>query len=310
MREPVFYLILISALVLIGLFPTCAMFVFRKQIKLVVDSAMATTMFFGLFVAVLCAGHTISREMKNGTVLLLLSKPVTRLSFILAKVLGIMAAISVFVLVSNCATIISVLIARDQFQLDYTSMGIYFGLLAAASIYGGVRNYLSQASFSSHAVMGLTATLPLMAIVLYAIRYSGLGDHGIDPEEFMEAGQLIPALLLLFPAVWAMGAITVALATRLEFVANLVVCMLVFLFGLVSQYLVGQWFGDGIPASILKAVFPNWQYFWMADALSNLQPIPYSYVICSILYVLIYILIWTSWALFLFNDREVARDSR
>ena len=43
LREPVFFLILASALVLIGLFPSLSMFVFRKQIKLVVDSSMATT---------------------------------------------------------------------------------------------------------------------------------------------------------------------------------------------------------------------------------------------------------------------------
>ncbi|MBP3393131.1 MAG: ABC transporter permease subunit, partial [Lentisphaeria bacterium] len=87
-REPIYFLMLASALIMIGLFPTAAMFVFREQIKLVVDSSMATTLVFSLVVAVVCAAHTISREMKNGTVLLLMSKPVTRGSFVLGKILG------------------------------------------------------------------------------------------------------------------------------------------------------------------------------------------------------------------------------
>ena len=44
LREPVFYLMLLAALIMIGLFPYFAMFVFRQQIRLVCDSSMATTM--------------------------------------------------------------------------------------------------------------------------------------------------------------------------------------------------------------------------------------------------------------------------
>jgi len=90
LREPIFFILLVTALVLIGHFPSMSLFVFREQIKLVIDSAMATTLVFGLFAAVLCASHTVSREMRNGTALLLLSKPVYRSSFILAKLLELL----------------------------------------------------------------------------------------------------------------------------------------------------------------------------------------------------------------------------
>ncbi len=310
LREPIYFLMLATALVMIGLFPTLAMFVFRKQIRLVVDSSMATTLLFGLFISVLCAGHTISREMKNGTVLLLLSKPVTRFSFILSKILGILTAVSIFVFLCSCATVTSVLIAKDQFQLDNTAMAWYFGVIFAAALYGGARNFFSQASFSANAIGGMLAGLPMLTAILYLMRVSALGEHGYDPEEFMSISQLAPALLLLFPAVWTMGSIAVALATRLEFVSNLLICLALFLTGLVSQYLASQWFGEGFTSSFLRALLPNWQYFWMADALANLQKIPLSYLLWSLLYVFIYIAIWGIWALYLFQDRELAKDSR
>ena len=44
LREPVYCLMLLAALIMIGLFPYFSMFVFRQQIRLVCDSAMATTM--------------------------------------------------------------------------------------------------------------------------------------------------------------------------------------------------------------------------------------------------------------------------
>ena len=88
-REPIYALLLMCAVLLIANFPFVAIFVFYDQVKLVVDSSMATTMLFGLFAAVLCSSNTVSREMRDGTVLLLFSKPVFRSTFILAKIAGI-----------------------------------------------------------------------------------------------------------------------------------------------------------------------------------------------------------------------------
>ncbi len=310
-REPIYFLMLASAMVMIGLFPTVAMFVFREQIKLVVDSAMATTLVFSLVVAVVCAAHTISREMKNGTVLLLMSKPVTRSSFVISKILGILAAVSVFVFLCNAASLMSVLIAKDQFRLDYTAMALYYAAIVASALYGAARNYFKQESFTSNALVGLLILIPLLAVTFYLIRISSFHAHdAIDPEEFIEAKHLIPALLLLFPAVWTMGSITAALSTRLELVSNLTVCSVIFLVGLISKYFVTQWLGDGMIASFVRTLLPNWQYFWMADALASRQVIPAGYLFWALLYVLFYIGFWTFWAMAFFDEREIAKDSR
>ena len=151
----------------------------------------------------------------------------------------------------------------------------------------------------------------MIAAIYYFVRVSGMDAHGeIDPEEFIEARHLIPALLLLFPAVWTMGSISAALATRIELVSNLTICTLIFLLGLVSKFFVMQWVGDSLFGSFLRALLPNWQYFWMADALAARQVIPYSYLLWALLYVLFYIGFWSLLALAFFNERELAKDSR
>ena len=78
LREPIYLLVLISVLCMIGLFPIFSMFVFREQEKLVTDSALATIMLFGWALAILVASFAVSREIDNGTALLLLSKPKKR----------------------------------------------------------------------------------------------------------------------------------------------------------------------------------------------------------------------------------------
>lgn len=311
LRQPVYYLMLITAMCIIGLFPTVAMFVFREQIKFVVDSSMAISLVFSLVVAVVSSAHTISREMRNGTVLLLLSKPVTRLAFVLSKILGVLAAITVFLFLLNCASMISVLIAKDQFRLEYTLMAVYYSALAVSSIYGGLRNYFKQESFTSNSIIAMLILIPIIAALFYFLRVSTFhAGEAVDPEEFIDVRHLMPALLLLFPAAWTMGTISAALATRIELVSNLTICSVIFLIGLISKYFAIQWLGNGFASSFVRTLLPNWQYFWMADAIAARQQIPAIYIFWAFLYVLFYIGFWTFWALAFFNERELAKDSR
>lgn len=299
-REPIFFVLLVSALFLIGLFPSLSMFVFREQIKLVIDSAMATTLTFGLIAAVLCASHTITREMQNGTVLLLLSKPVHRWSFILAKISGIITALTVFVLICNIGALVAVRVAKDQFQLDFTAMYIYYGIIFACAFVGAFRNYFYQASFASASVFSMLILMPVYAGILNFIPAPGEGPLPLHWE-------MVPALILIIFAVWGMGAITVVFSTRLNMVANLCVCGLIFAFGMGSNFFFS---GPGFWNAVFYALIPNWQLFWLADALASGKVIPLTYIFFAFIYILLYITFCSIWAIYMFQFRELAKDSR
>jgi len=300
LREPIFFLLLCTASILIGLFPTLSLFVFREQIKLVMDSSMATTMVFGLIAAVLCASHTVSREMRNGTVLLLLSKPVPRKNFILAKIAGTIGALTVFVFICNISSLISLRVACDQFRLDFTTMYIYYGLIAVSCIFGAVRNYILRRSFASSAVFGMLVSITIFAIILMFIPPSG--------ESVPEYRDVLPAFVLLFFSVWMMGVITVTLSTRLDVIANLTVCSILFFSGLVSDYFFGKAAEESVlsASSFLYALIPNWQFFWLADALASKRHIPMEYILWSGVYCILYMSFCSFIAVILFRDREVA----
>ncbi len=232
LREPIFLLLLLVALCLIGLFPVFSLFVFSAQEKLVIDSAMATTMVFGWGLAVLISSYAIAREIDNGTALLLLSKPVQRPVFIIAKIFGILAANTVFCLLCCLATLISLRIASDQFRLDYTVMGVYFGAIALAFVIAGVYNYLTRASFPMAAVITVLALIPLVAVFAHFLPYEG--------QRVGLSKTLVPALLLIMFSVWAMGSLATALSTRFGLISNLLLCLVLFILGLMSDFLIGR----------------------------------------------------------------------
>lgn len=300
LRQPIYFLLLISALCLIGFFPLLTMFVFREQVKLVVDSALAATLVFGWGMAVLCANHTISREIHNGTVLMVLAKPVDRHVFLAAKIAGVTLALSVFVLLAGLGTLVAVRVAKDQFFLDNTALGLYFGALLAGCLCGGGVNYFSRGSFSMTSVLALLVLLPLTTAVVALI----------PPEPGVERLRwtLMPALVLIWFAVLALGTLAAALSTRLDMVPNLVICGCIFLVGLVSDYLFGRAAGGSLLAFAAYNTIPNWQLFWMADALAADRVIPWVYVGWGALYTGFQLFLFLLLAAFLFRGREVGRQ--
>ena len=299
LREPVYFLMLFGALLIIGHYPWMTLFVFREQLKLVVDGAMATTMLFSLAVCVLCATSTVSREMRNGTVLLLLSKPISRWSFVLGKMLGILAASSLFCVVCSCASVISVFIAEDQFRLEMTLYLVFLGILAVACAAGMVMNFLKGSSFSEFSAYA--AAVLVAGMLAYCMKFL---HH---PE--LSLPDLFKALLLLLPAVGIMSTLAVAFSTRFDVVPSMCLCTAVFFLGLMSSFLFGG--ESASPAvsainSLLYAAIPNWQFFWMADAMAVYRSIPTGYVLEAFGYAILYSVIVMIWAVVLFQNREAA----
>jgi hypothetical protein len=63
----------------------------------------------------------------------------------------------------------------------------------------------------------------------------------------------------------------------------------------------GSWW-----ASILYTLVPNWQLFWLADALSQGKTIPWSYIGKALGYVVAYVGAALMAGLYLFEDRELS----
>src|ERR1051325_10761354 len=90
-------------------------FAFGEEPKLVKTGVLAVMLLAGLFGAVLSASASLAREIRSGTALAVLSKPVGRPQFLLAKYLGLMAALMVMTYVNTVAALIASRMAFDSY---------------------------------------------------------------------------------------------------------------------------------------------------------------------------------------------------
>src|SRR2546430_3525183 len=91
-RQPVFLLLMTCSAVFSVFLAAVPYFGFGDDPKLVKDSTLAVMLLSGLFGAVLNASASVAREVRFGTALAVLAKPVGRAQFLLAKYLGPAAA--------------------------------------------------------------------------------------------------------------------------------------------------------------------------------------------------------------------------
>lgn len=303
-RQPVFLLITTSVAVLAVFLASVPYFGFGDDPKLAKDSVLALILLAGLVCAVLSASSSVTREIRTGTALAVLAKPVGRAQFLLAKYAGLAAALAVMVYVSLLAALLASRMAYDAYgSTDWLGLALFYAFIGLAYGLGGVSNFFLRRPFVSDAVFSLVGTTTLAFVLINFISKEGRlqpWGTGID-------WRMVPAGVLLLFAVWILAALALACSTRLEVVASLAVCSAFFLLGLMSDYLfgrraeAGQWW-----ASVLYTVLPNWQLLWMADALDQERYIPWSYVGTALAYVVGYVGAALALALALFEDRELA----
>src|SRR5664279_6075803 len=93
-RQPIFLLLMTGSLLFDIFLAVPYYFAFGDEMKLVKTSTLAVMLLTGLFGAVLSASASLAREIRSGTALAVLSKPVGRTQFLVAKYVGLLAALT------------------------------------------------------------------------------------------------------------------------------------------------------------------------------------------------------------------------
>src|SRR5215831_4847232 len=141
-RQPVFLLLMTSSAVFEIFLATPFYFAFGDEPKLVKDSTLAAMLLAGLFGAVLSASASLAREIRGGTVLAVLSKPVGRAQFLLAKYCGLMAALGVLTYVNLLAALLASRMAFDAYgSTDLFAWAVFAAGLIVAYAIGGFTNF-------------------------------------------------------------------------------------------------------------------------------------------------------------------------
>ncbi|NQU09168.1 ABC transporter permease subunit [bacterium] len=273
-RQPICLLLAITGIVLISLMPALVLHQMGDAQKLIRDSAMATHFLGGLLLAGYAACAAVQHEIRRGTAAVVLSKPVGRSLFLLAKFAGVAAVLVWFSAGAMVATLLSDRMTRLSYSIDWWAGGPLLAAIGLALVLAGAINYFTQRSFMSVA-FGLL--VPFMALALVSSSFVDEGGRSIAFGA-MVTWKLVPGSLLITMALLVLAGLAVSLATRLDTVPTLCLCTVIFLLGLMSDYLFGRVADHNRLAALLYGLLPNWQHFWMTDALSGEGIIPWSYV--------------------------------
>ena len=265
-RQPVFLLVMTASVLFEIFLAVPYYFAFGDEPKLVENSALAVMLLSGLFGAVLSASSSLAREIRAGTALAVLSKPVGRAQFLLAKFAGLAAALTVLTYVNLIGVLLASWMSFDVFgKTDTAALGIFAAGVVLAYALAGFSNFFLRRPFVSDAVLALLVLATLAAFVVFQFT-SQRQTVGVDAQVDW---RLVPAGILVLFALWVLAAIALACSTRLDTIPTLAICSAFFLIGLMSDYFfgrraeTGEWW-----ASALYTAIPNWQLFWLADALS------------------------------------------
>ena len=304
LRQPIFLLLMTASAIFAVFLASTPYFGFGEDDKLVKDSVLATMLLAGLFASVISASSSLAQEIRSGTALAVLSKPVGRVQFLLAKYIGVAAALAVLTYVNLVSALVASRMAFTAYgEVDKRSLFIYLGSILIAYAAGGFTNYFLRRPFVSDATFFLVVLTTLSFLIIANLeRQTSMFEEHIAVD-----WRLVPAAILILFAFFLLAGIALACSTRFDLIATLSICSGLFLVGLMSDYLFGRPAADGVWwASLLYTIVPNWQLFWLADALENEKTIPWSYVGHAFLYVLMYLGALLALGLAMFEDRELS----
>jgi ABC-type transport system involved in multi-copper enzyme maturation permease subunit len=158
-------------------------------------------------------------------------------------------------------------------------------------------------------VLGSWELLMVAYKPIYDSRESSL-EQPIWQACHFEVMQTLPGLAMAFFQSVVIGAIAVALATRLPLIANFTICFAIYLLGHLTPTIVASAEG-GLPlveffSQLISAVIPNLNLFSMEAAIDSDVQVPWTVLASVLVYTLLYFLLATLLGLLLFEDRDLA----
>ncbi len=181
---------------------------------------------------------------------------------------------------------------------------------------------VGRRSFILGKFLGIVGTVAILFIVLGAlflcsVSYKVVYDarESAMPEPTTQdcrdsMVQIIPGLALAFLETVVLTSISVAISTRLPMLANLIICLSIYVLGHLVPMLVNSAAGqfEIVPfvGQFLATILPVLDHFNIYAAISTGKEVPLSYVAWAALYCALYSSVAMLIALLLFEDRDLA----
>jgi hypothetical protein len=307
-RQPMFWLITVCSIILTWLSVVLPYFTFGDDYKMMKQIGFDVAMLGAVLFGVLGASMSISEEIEGRTAVTLMSKPVNRRQFLIGKFLGIILACLVMSMIVSWNMNYALRAMREFDPINNAPD-------PTDPLGAPVDKLVDPMTFQAQRTVVPIFEAPVPSAPGKALaRGAGLW--------FSDTLAHSLGVLLGFGQVMILVAIACALATRLSFIVNLVLCLLIYFLGHLAPVLVrvtetagggSEKVAIGLVGFIGKlfgALLPALEFFNMGPAIIRETPLDLwsfaGYVLTVFGYSIIYTAIVLLIGLLLFEDRDLA----
>jgi hypothetical protein len=299
-RQPMFWLIIAFGILLTWVAVVLPYFTFGDDYKMMKQIGFDVVMLAAVLFGVLAASISISEEIEGRSAITVMSKPVSRRQFLLGKFLGILMACGAMSLILGWNLNHALLVMPEFDKINEDRAFDPMPMQAKESF-----------------VPAFQSAVPVDGPARVMAEGAGMWFGEIFAHTF--------GIGLGFGQVMILVAIATALATRLPFVVNLVICLVVYFLGHLAPVVVRvtdeaqlraggqenvalglvQFFGN-----LFDTLLPALEFFNMGPAIIRETPLDLwqfaAYVGTVLGYAVIYTVIALVVGLLLFEDRDLA----
>jgi hypothetical protein len=303
-RQPVYAIIITAALLLFYVSPSISMYTLDDDNKLLRELGLSTLFIASLFIAIFSASGAVAEEIENKTIMTVLTKPVQRPIFILAKFLGVTGAVAMAHYICTIALIMAIrngVLENADSTNDFTVIGTAGVIVVLTCLLSAFLNYTYDWKATSTAMVLLAGlgTIGLIFLIFFD------RDWKFNPANNNINAIDVYGSVLLFLAAVIIAALAVALSCRFNIVVTLSACVGIFLLGLVSDWAFGGLAKTHLWAKICYFAIPNLQVFWISDAIVEGSTLPIKYIFITAIYAICYAGGILALAVALFQRRQV-----
>lgn len=216
--------------------------------------------------------------MEEKTATLLLSKPLSRFTFILAKFCAVAAALLFILIPLTSGLIMTLAVGVPEAvwsDVKYSILWFEFLPLLLAVIVSALANYYADKNFASSFIISVNLFL---IISLVTLNITAMGS--------LRMNLFYPSLLLWLGGVLVCP-VALILALRGKVFFTLTFSFLIFVLGLTSNWLFANFLSNP-GARMIYSIIPNFQIFWIEKLWAKENPVSAVYFWNVLKYVTLY----------------------
>ncbi|RMD82922.1 MAG: hypothetical protein D6820_03020 [Lentisphaerae bacterium] len=265
--DPLFLVLLLCCGLGMLFFASLPTFVSGEELRLIRDQAMAWCWGGGCIMILFAAELLIAGELRRGNLALIMSEGVSPVSVIAGKWLGLAILTLIFDFCLMIFLLWSTRLGRfggEAQLIEWWVVGCYLTGMLLPLVGAALYNYFWSGNFSRAASLLMPIVLLLFFIISClkgSIRFSEFGG-GVDWTSVwgilsLLAGHLaFIAFVMVFAFLFSKGGLWAA-------------GIVVFALGLFLKFILTSVLPDGYLQSLLLAVLPEWQIYWISDLLAE-----------------------------------------